>query len=119
LIEPLEPKTRVVTCAVVPVGVGYTGFGFFEAPDDVTLRRVVFMTSYQGIMDMVLSTDQTFEAVPFNENHEELQLYSGSIEKNQPAMVYDLVFPQLKGSRLFYGIGPNAMGSQLILLFFT
>lgn len=125
MIDELEPTrpTRIATIAVLPVTVGYSLLGSFTAPEDITLRQVLFMTDGNGTMDMVLSTDQSFEAVGTGETHEEFQLYSGTpfngSSKGVGFSVSNLAFPLLKGSKIFAGFGPLSSGAQLIVLIFT
>lgn len=109
MIDPTEAKTRTLTISYGSDLPQFSVVGKFTAPEDLTLRKVIFFGP--GIV----SIDPDLTLLEANIVSQEFQLIA-LVEDSRPItqIVDNLAYPLLTGQTLYYGSTTSGSAVQLI-----
>lgn len=123
MIDPFEPHTTVVGAFTTGLLPQPTVQGSFTAPEDLTLRQVLFSTMPDALSDgnvQVLSLDPDLTLLEPAEVNQQFQLIAvtGNSPKGAEHLTWfrDLAFPLLKGQTLYWG---GSGVNDIVQLFFS
>lgn len=112
MIDPIGPKTQVMTCDLSPVSFGPVAE--FRAPEDLTLASVIFV----GVGSQILTVDPDFTLLTVGQVSRDFQLIAYDRRAAGVTIQFsDLSYPLLKGQSLFWGVEGGAADQSIQLIF--